>query len=399
MSKPFYLYERKRPGKAPVWYCRFKVNGAIGSPVCTDQTDKSEAERWAYARLIEGGMPRAVTPGKTFEEWARPWWYFDTCPYIREKIANGYNVSKSYAVSRRNYLDKHLIPEFGHYLLSQLKPSMFRDYKMRLYNEGKYAAGTINKIIGTARIMFGYAFTMGEVDSNPLAAVKELKENPVARGIFTMAELAALFGEGALQTVWKGDLRHYALNMIAASMGLRLGECQALRVMDLGTTGFVHVVHSWDDRYGMSPPKWGSSRIIPLPTKTGQAISSLLALKRWGDPLPDDVLFWGRARNMPLTKTGILDRFKNATKRIGIPEEERARRVLLFHSYRHGFNSIVRGKVPDEQLRRVTGHRTVAMSDMYDHPRPEMLADVAGVMEAVFTFKEGGCAKGAPKVD
>jgi hypothetical protein len=34
--------------------------------------------------------------------------------------------------------------------------------------------------------------------------------------------------------------------------------------------------------------------------------------------------------------------------------------VVAVHSWRHGFNTMIRGKVPNEQLRRVTRHKTLA---------------------------------------
>jgi integrase len=129
---------------------------------------------------------------------------------------------------------------------------------------------------------------------------------------------------------------------------------------------------------------------VPLPSRTATAIENLLALHRWGDPLPADVLFWGVDRVTPLTKTSILKQFKAALTRVGITEEERARRNLVFHCWRHGFNSYVRGKVPDEQLRRVTGHRSEAMTDRYDHVRLESLRDVLAVQEKLLTFAEIG---------
>ena len=346
-----------------------------------------EASEWAIEHLSDEWSKKARRPHVlTFEEWAAPWWYFATCPYIREKLANGYNISKAYAEVRRSYLDRHLVPEFGKLPLSQLAPSMFRDYKMRLFNEGKLSPATINRILGTARVMFNYAVSMGELETNPVAPVKELKETPKQRGILTLVELAALFNPESLEKIWHGELRHFALNLLAASTGMRLGECQALHVEDIKEGGYIDVAHSWDDRHGLSAPKWGSRRFVPVPKRTAAAIESLLALNRWGEPLPSDVVFWGLNRNTPITKTAILKQFKAALTRIEITEEERARRVLLFHSYRHGFNTMVRGKVPDEQLRRVTGHKTLAMSDNYDHAGPEHLLDVRKVQEKLFSI-------------
>jgi hypothetical protein len=48
---------------------------------------------------------------------------------------------------------------------------------------------------------------------------------------------------------------------------------------------------------------------------------------------------------------------------------------------------MIRGRVPDEQLRRVTGHKSIVMQDNYDHPQPEHLADVKAAQETIFVEK------------
>lgn len=328
---------------------------------------------------MKARKPRVLT----FEEWAKPWWLYETCPYIREKLADGKSIARSNARVRRSYLETHLIPAFGKIPLTQLAPRDFRDFKLRLLREGVLKPATINRILGTARVMFSYAVDMGELESNPVAPVHELKENPAARGILTMEELKALFGPEASENVWHKEPRHFALNLLAASTGMRLGECQALQVQ------YVHpdhleVQHSWDDQWGLSAPKWNSARVIPLPSRTASALQALIGLHRWGDPEPEDVVFWGHDRRTPLTKTAILKQFKTALTRIGITEEQRRARVLLFHGYRHGFNTMIRGTVPDEQLRRVTGHKTLAMTDNYDHAAAKHLADVKAQQEKLF---------------
>jgi integrase len=388
MAKRYYLYERKRSGKPSIWYVRFRAeDGTISSPISTGQSGEKAAESWAVERLLGGETVRARKPRVlTFKEWAAPWWKFDSCPYIREKVAGGFTISRAYAEVRRSYLDRHLVPEFGNVPLSQLSPRHFRDFKMKLYQEGKLSPATINRILGTARVMFNYAVSMGELESNPVAPVKELKETPQQRGILTADELRLLFGSDTHDKAWRSDQKHFALNILAASTGMRLGEIQALQMKYLHPE-YIEVRHSWHDRYGLSAPKWGSARTVPVPTRTAEALSALIAFKRWGEPQPSDIVFWGQSRDIPLTKTAILKQFKAALARIGIKEDERKRRVLLFHGYRHGFNTFVRGKVPDEQLRRVTGHKTLAMSDNYDHAALEHLADVKAAQEKMFAEK------------
>ena len=170
MAKRWYLTARKALDGPPIWYVRFRdEHGAIGSALSTHETDKGKAEQWAIERLLKGETSSLRQPkSQTFEEWAAPWWRFETCPYIREKIANGFTISPAYAFIRRSYLDRHLIPEFGSVPLTALTPRHFRDLKMKLYQEGKLAPATINRIIGTARIMFNYAVSMKEPKSTRL---------------------------------------------------------------------------------------------------------------------------------------------------------------------------------------------------------------------------------------
>ncbi len=387
MAKRFYLYQRQRPGKPPVWYVKFRdENNVIGSPICSNLSDREKAEQWAIERLAQRDIPRIRKGGiPTFEQWCTPWWVPGMCPYIEEKKANGYSITPMYVALRRAYLKNYLLPQFGSYLLSELKPRMFRDFKMELYQKGEIKPATINCILGTARVMFNYAVEMGELETNPVSPVKELKEHPTERGILSMDELKALFAPDSLPRIWKDDIRHYGLNLLAASTGMRLGECQALQIRYVYPQ-YVNVIHGWDDHYGISPPKWNSARAVPIPRKTAEALAALMAVSRWGEPEPEDILFWRRDRQPPPAKTAILKQFKQALKRIGIDEPERKKRVLVFHSYRHGFNTLIRGKIPDEQLRRVTGHKTLAMSDNYDHAGVEHLQDVLAAQEGLFTL-------------
>jgi hypothetical protein len=152
VNRRFYLYERRRSGKPPVWYVRFrKPDGSVTSPVSSGQAEKAKAEAWALEQLLagEGRLPARSPGNPTFAEWAADWWVYDRCPYIAEKRADGYNISKNYADGRRRMLQQYLIPALGDVPLRQLAPRHFRDLKMSLLEAGKLLPGTINRIIGT----------------------------------------------------------------------------------------------------------------------------------------------------------------------------------------------------------------------------------------------------------
>jgi len=385
MAKRFYLYQRKREGKPPVWYVKFRTAGGSFRSICSECTDKKDAESWAIDRLVEAEQQpvRGVTL-PTFAEWAAAWWIPGRCPYLTEKAADGYQVSPAYAQLRRGFLVNHLLPELRTYRLDRITPQLMRDFKMRLYQGGSVSPGTINGILGTARIMFNYAVANRILEYSPVAGIRDVKETPRERGILSLAELRSLFDPATMQTVWSGDLRHYAANLLAATGGLRLGEVQGLQRQYV-FPGYVRVMHGWSDRYGLTEtPKWNSVRPVPIPRITQEALDALMAIPRWGPPEPEDIVIWGQDRRRPLSKTALLRMFKSALKRIGVSPEEQKRRVLVFHSWRHQFNTMIRGKVPDEQLRRVTGHKTLAMTDSYDKPGVEHLRDVAKAQEQLF---------------
>ena len=109
VAKRFYLYSRKCKGKPAIWYVRFRSDdGTIGSPACTQQTDESKAEQWAVEASLKGETLATRKPGSpTLEEWSTPWWIHGECPYIAEKLANGYNISRKCAEVRRSYLTNH----------------------------------------------------------------------------------------------------------------------------------------------------------------------------------------------------------------------------------------------------------------------------------------------------
>ena len=85
------------------------------------------------------------------------------------------------------------------------------------------------------------------------------------------------------------------------------------------------------------------------------------------------LIFHGLALDKAIDHKVIIKRFYSALVRIGITDIQRIERNITFHSWRHFFNSYMRTRIPDNQLRKITGHRTIAMTEHYDHQYEEEL--------------------------
>lgn len=292
-------------------------------------------------------------------------------------------ISRSYARVRRSYLTKYLIPRFGALRLTEIAPAMIEEWLMGLMDAGTLTPATCNRCLGTLHIMLAQAVKMGHLAVSPASPIEQLKENPKPRGILSIETMRLLFKPETALTVW-GDPRHLTINMLAASTGMRLGECQALQIQHVHFPhpAYVDVLYSWDDKYGLTRPKWDSRREIPIPEKVARSLLTLIENSPYGGS--EDLVFWGRDGRHPWSKTAILAGLRRALERVGMPIEEQKRQNIVYHSHRHNFNTLIRGRVPDEQLRRVTGHRSMKMSDRYDHAGAGNLLDVLAVQEDIF---------------
>jgi integrase len=106
--------------------------------------------------------------------------------------------------------------------------------------------------------------------------------------------------------------------------------------------------------------KFSQKRSIPLDTPTLQRLASLCGKS------PNGFILSGAEREKPVDFTALDSK---AAKKLTLSYGEIARRErnVSFHSFRHFFNSTIRGTVSDEILRLQTGHYDKKMTDQYDH--------------------------------
>jgi integrase len=277
-------------------------------------------------------------------------------------------------------MDQHILPRFKDLRLSKITTRNVESWVMGLRKAEEISPTTINHALRTLKIMLGEAVRLGYMTSDPTKSVRQLRETPEQRGILTLEKIRKLFDEKKLEKIWDGDFRHFALNMTAASCGLRLGEVLGLTVQHVHPE-YLEIEHAWGQVDGLQDPKWHKMRLVPLPSRTSAALRRVIDGNEHHQA--EDLLFYGETRDRPVAHQVVLRRFYAALGEIGIKEKARRTRGIVFHSHRHAFNTFCRGKVPDELLRAVVGHQDERMTDRYFHPGLDAIKELAKVQDGL----------------
>lgn len=374
---PFSLFRRPtRQKNRHIWYVQFwnEETGRYTTARSTGQTNKNAAKRVAYQWLAEGeAKPQSRAE---LSAYLLDFWDPERSSYIKGRIARGRTISRSYAANNRNWLREYFIPYFerrGITRLSAVTPKHIEEWLMHTDETTNLSRVTINKILQAAKVAFAEAFRVGDIRANPCSVVERLAEEPKERGVPTTEELKALF-----ESEWQ-DYRCYAITLLAFTAGLRLGECRGLLHENVGN-GVVDVVHSYVDNEGLKAPKAGSRRRVPLPAKTNEAVSRLIAENPWGGPY----VFYSTESHKPIAKRTVERELYRQLRAIGISEAERKERALSFHSGRHWYVSFLRGQLPDSKVMLLSGHRNVSTADIYTHGSEEDMQAARKLLENVW---------------
>jgi integrase len=213
------------------------------------------------------------------------------------------------------------------------------------------------------------------------------------RGILTILEAKTLFGEANIAKQWKGNIPLYTINLIGASAGLRIGEIQGLQVKYVrldDSIPHIEVRQSWHGKHGLGMPKTaGSVRDVPLPALTIKYLRLAIDGKA-----ADDFVFPGdrdhhlhgtQHEQIPIDAKWVNRAFFTAMELAGI--ENYRERYITFHSHRHYYVSIMRGKLPEHLLRALTGHASIEMTNRYTHTALSDVALAAQIQDAILAVQ------------
>jgi len=393
MRQPYIIYRRKQSGRIyqVAFWDENRQRYALRRSADTLIRELGERARHlspttragadAAARIfLDLGLP--ASRGEDLYSYLEHFWQPDG-EHARICAGAGNPLSTAYLTANNQAIDKYILPwlrdtQRRRLRISQFTTGMLEELKLHLQGQESrgrpLSARRVNGIMQAVTVALGEAKRLGKIQVNPAASIRRLKESKPTRHILTLQEAAKLFTRD-----WP-EPRQKAINLLAAFTGMRLGECLGLQAEDIQQRQIkvgekeieywvVDLRHNWQAGEGLKAPKGGSYGELPIPDSCAKVLLRLAGENPW----ENGFVFYGSLRDKPMHGRGVSEAFRGAINAIGISEEERKRRRLTFHAWRHWYNSMIRaqGNLPDYALRQLTRHKAEQMTERYTDILPE----------------------------
>lgn len=311
--------------------------------------------------LIQTNIQPAAKDSITFEEFASPWWNWDTCPYVLARRAAGTEshpgIKQSYVRSSGLWTRRYLIPYFGKYKLTDISVDMINSFWQVLRDKHGLAPKTINNIRSVFIIMMKEAVTNGLIERNPVEMTISRTVDKKKQELLTDEECAKLFDIERIKYLWNDRIVYYVYSLVAGLTGLRAGELLALTINEVYPNK-IDVKRSYNESYGMTTTKTSEERVVPI---TNEIYRYLYAAWQSHPNDENDFIFSFDGKK-PMNEGRARAAFYKAMEKIGISEDERKRRGITFHSWRHKFTTdCVKSNMHPEKIMALTGHKSAEM--------------------------------------
>jgi integrase len=370
-KEPYTIFKRTFPSGTKIYYYRtYDQDGRRTTAKSTGKTSRGQAMQYCQELIGKGHL----IPDKeiTFAAFSKDWWIWDKCNYIKGKLArspkNKPSISQTYVDACRSKLDNHILPYLGRKRLDQLTVPVIDRWLFQLREES--SPKTVNNILSVFRIMITEAVRQRLISYNPMISIKPFIDDPKERGVLTIEEVRSVLNP----TNWQNNI-HYAMNLLAASTGMRQGEIRGL-LNEHYHGHYIHVCHSYD-KYGLKNTKTNEVRDIPIPSRVRNVIDEI-------NPGTGFVF------SFTAGKTGAhgqktTEALYTALEKIEIKEKERKERNITFHSWRHFFNTFLRAaNLTDAKVQAIIGHKTQAMTENYTKFKMDDYREVIEVQKELF---------------
>ncbi|MDR0758644.1 MAG: site-specific integrase [Treponema sp.] len=332
--------------------------------------EKLKAE--AHAAVAPIRSPEAEQP---LLEYVAGFWAEDS-EYLREKaLVEKKPVSYHHALTNRQMVKNKLapFPGFQGVTLSGLTKPLIRQWKIWLAWQG-YSGRTINGAMAALRVPVRRAFGDDLIPFDPFVGVPRAPHQEKLRGILRPAEIKKL-----LETPVT-DPRSRLAVYLALYCSMRMGEVRGLQWGDIAD-GVIHICHNWQEIEGLKGCKQGSEGYVPMPRIVADLVNEVHAKA----PLtgPGDFVMAQRPYH-PVSREFLWKALRTELASIGIMEEERKKRNIVYHSLRHSFVTACRvAGLTDFETMTLSRHHDVKMLHRYTHGQEainltEMRAKIEG---------------------
>ena len=360
MARPkrkFTLYKRETTKSKIIYYAKIREDEGEYR-ISTGQSSKASAELWVLDYLANQKREAEEQANKRlnvlFRDYANGFWDYEG-EYARSRRARLRSISFGYLDIRRGITNNHLIPQWGEFRLIDLTTGQIDKWVLDQVSDNTVAPGSINQRLQTLKVMLDFACTEGLLKENPAQYVKPVADRYRRKGVLSKSEVRELLNP----YIWK-QYKHYAINLLTLSTGMRISEVRGLHVWQVHPD-HVQVHTAWEEQHGLKEPKCGSVRDIPITSFVYSVIARTIEMTG-----ATDLVFYGATKTTPLSKSAIENNLYSAMQQIGISEVDRRKRNLTFHSHRHTLNTMMRSAgIPDSKIRMLTGHREASMTERY----------------------------------
>ena len=354
-KEPFTVYPRKLKTVTVFYYQCYDKNGKRICGHSTGQRTKTAAKMYCMELYRNGKLIPEKKP-MSFAEFAHGWWDLKTCRYLEWRQMQN-PLAPSTIDHYKTNLDLHIQPFFGKLKLNAISPDLVQNWIMGLSREG-FNNSSINVLIATLKVMMKEAVRLKLISSDPMEKIKKLIAYNKEVQILKYDEVQKLF-PADWKKIWD-SYEVYVFNKLAACTGMRMSEIAGLQC-DNVYNDHIHVCVQYSKKYGIRPLKTKDSRNIPITAVLHNELSTLTN-KAQGFIFSED------GGNEPLSRNRLYRETSAALEKIGINREERKKRGLALHHWRHYLNTaLLMANVNTLKVQKVTGHKSLSMTRHYAH--------------------------------
>lgn len=281
-----------------------------------------------------------------------------------------YTIKQSSYTRYSNVVNRHLVPQLGHYELKNLRTDIIQGYVKATIEENKIAVSTVRGHIVILSAALKQAKKEGIIDKNPCEDIilpKKLIKKPVYLDVKEAQKL---------ETVLRNSRDHKKSTAVlfALKTGIRLGELAALKWKDVDFG--EQVIHISDSVQRVKNSEksstktkmvfegtksYSSNRIIPMNPEIYELLYQYYETMKHKGNFSETFVFTNRKNSFIDPRVYQLY-FRHILKKAGI-------RHVNFHALRHTFATHAASKnMQISVLSRILGHSNVGLTlQLYVH--------------------------------